>query len=323
MKETSKHKEAKRIREIVSNFWISRIILTANNLRVFDELEKPLTAKSVAKRLALDPRATELLLNSLVSLKFLRKKGNRFINTSTASKYLVRQSPFYLGDIIRHNEVLWTNWSYLNEVVKTGKPANKAFELESFILGMHNLARLKKDILIKQLNLKGIKRILDLGGGPGTYSMEFAKRGKDVYLFDRPETLEIARTLIDKEGLGDRITLLQGDFLTDPIGSDYDMVLMSQILHAYGKRDIKSLLKKTWKALNTSGILVIHEFYLDSTLTEPLTGAIFSINMLVNTPQGRTYSVRELKEFLKGSGFKILGVHRLDDTVLIRSQKRR
>lgn len=323
MKENSKHKEAKRIRELVFNYWVSRVVLTANNLRVFDVLEKPLTAKTVAKRLALDPRATELLLNSLVSLKLLRKKGNRFINTSTASKYLVQQSPFYLGDIIRHNEVLWTNWSYLNEVVKTGKPASREFELESFILGMHNLARLKKDILIKQLDLKGIKRILDLGGGPGTYSMEFAKRGKDVYLFDRPETLEIARTLIDKDGMGDRITLLEGDFLTDTIGSGYDMVLMSQILHAYGKRDIKSLLKKTWKALNSSGILVIHEFYLDTTLTEPLTGAIFSINMLINTPQGRTYSVQELKGFLRQSGFKVISVHRLDDTVLIQSQKRR
>jgi ubiquinone/menaquinone biosynthesis C-methylase UbiE len=323
MKDFTKHKEAKRIRELVSNFWISRIILTANNLRVFDELEKTMTAKSVAKKLSLDPRATELLLNSLVSLKLLKKEGNKFINTSASSKYLVQQSPFYLGDIIRHNDILWTNWSYLNEVIKTGSPANKAFELESFILGMHNLANLKKDVLIKQLSLKGIQKILDLGGGPGTYSMEFAKRGKDVYLFDRPEALEIAKTLIAKEGLGDRITLLEGDFLTDPIGSDYDMVLMSQILHSYGKRDIKSLLKKTRNALKPSGILVIHEFYLNSNLTEPLTGAIFSINMLVNTPQGRTYSVQELKKFLKQSGFKVIGVHRVDDTVLIQSQKRR
>ncbi len=316
-------KGASRIREVVFAFWQSRILLTANNLRIFDHLERPVSARKLARILSLDPRATELLLDALVSMGIIRKKEKRFVNTPSASRYLVQGGACYLGDIIRHNDVLWQNWSCLDEVVKTGRPAKRAFEPESFILGMHNLATLKKDRLFKKLNLKRVRKVLDLGGGPGTYAMEFAKKGKEVYLFDRPETLKIARELIKKEGFHERINLIEGDFLADPIGTDYDLILMSQILHSYGKGDILSLIGKARKALKPDGILAIHEFYLNSTHTGPVWGTLFSINMLVNTPEGRTYSTEELKKLLRQRGFRIVSTDRLDETVLIQSRIRR
>jgi cyclopropane fatty-acyl-phospholipid synthase-like methyltransferase len=96
---------------------------------------------------------------------------------------------------------------------------------------------------------------------------------------------------------------------------------MSHILHSYGTGEIQRLLKKVRDALNPDGNIVIHDFYLDSSRTSPVTGAVFSINMLIHTFNGRTYSVQELKELLRKAGFRVRKVSRLDETVLVQARK--
>jgi predicted O-methyltransferase YrrM len=315
------HKEAFLIRSLASQFWSSRILLTANNFRIFDYLEKPLSARRLAEKLSLDRRATEICLDALTALNLLRKKSDRYVNTSASSKYLVSGKPFYQGDILRHNEILWANWSGLDEIVQVGKPKRRAQDHRSFILGMHNISSLKSREVLKHLSLKGVQRILDLGGGPGTYAIALAKKRKDVTLFDTPETVPIARDLIEEAGLGDRVRLIAGDFTVDSIGSGYDLVFISHILHMLNARENMKLLRKVKGSMNPGGRVVVHDFYLRSNRTEPLMGALFSINMLVHTSSGRSYTVNEISGWLKRVGLKVSKKQRLDETVLIQAQK--
>lgn len=301
-----------------SSFAVSRIILTANNYRVFDYLEgKGKSAGDLAKSVSADRRAAELLLNSLVAAGLLVKKDSLYRNAAVASKYLVSGKPFYQGDILKHYNTLWDNWSGLDTVLKTGKPYKKAHDHESFILGMHNLALQKVGEVTKTLRLSGVKRLLDLGGGPGTYAMAFARKNIEVTLLDFPETLKIAKRLISGSGLENKIKLLPGDFAKTCLGIDYDMVFISQILHAYNDRDCRSILKKSSAALRPGGRVVIQEFYLDETKTNPPQGAIFAINMLVNTTGGRTYTKEEISSWMKKAGFAGITAKVLGDTILI------
>ena len=302
----------------VSSFGVSRIILTANNYRLFDHLEgKGKTAGDLAKAISADSRAAELLLNSLVAAGLLLKKDILYRNTSVASKYLVSGKPFYQGDILNHYSTLWDNWSGLDTVIKTGKPFRKAHDHEAFILGMHNIAMQKVREVTKSIRLSGVKSLLDLGGGPGTYAIAFAGKNIEVTLLDFPETLKIAKRLIDSSGLGSKIKLLPGDFTKTCLGSNYDMVFISQIFHAYNDRDCLSLLKKSAAALKPGGRVVVHEFYLDETKTNPPQGAIFSINMLVNTAGGRSYAPSEISSWMKKAGFANITEKILGETVLI------
>jgi SAM-dependent methyltransferase len=308
----------------ISSFLPARVILTANNYRVFDLLEgKGKNAAAVAKALSCDRRAMELLLNSLASIGLLRKKGSFYSNMPVASRYLVSGKPEYQGNILRHYDTLWENWSGLDNVVKTGEPSRRAHEHESFILGMHDLASLKVGELMKHVDLKAIRSVLDLGGGPGTYSMAFARKKRDVTLFDSSETLKISKRLIADSGLKDRIRLLPGDFTKDDLGGTYDMVFLSQILHAYGPESCASLLKKIYRALNADGRAVVQEFYLDETKASPPQGALFAINMLVNTPLGRTYTPKEISGWMRKAGFTKVDIVRLAETVLITGRKSR
>jgi 2-polyprenyl-3-methyl-5-hydroxy-6-metoxy-1,4-benzoquinol methylase len=306
--------EARELRKLWSGFWSARVLITANSLGVFDHLEEPLSAEAVAKRLRTDGRATELLLDALTGIGLIGKKGGKYKNTAAASRLLLGGSPYYQGDIIRHADSLWQSWSALDEVVKTGRPAARGRDHRSFILGMHNLAILKVRDVMRAVGLSGVKTALDLGGGPGTYAMEMAGRGIRVTLFDLPDTIKIARGLArGKKG----IRFKGGDFMHDDIGGGYDLILISQIFHAYPAEENVEMLGKCREALNPGGRVAIHEFNISEDRTYPPYSALFSVNMLVNTAGGRCYPPEEIKGWLLEAGFGGVSEKLLGDTVVV------
>lgn len=312
--------QAKELRKLWSGFQAPRVLITANNYKVFDCLTKPQSVRTISKKLNTDRRATEILLDALTGIVLLKKQNDRYKNTKMASQFLVSGSSYYQGDIIKHADTLWKNWSGLDNVLKTGIPYHKSRNHSAFILGMHNLAVLKAREVLKNIDLRGVRKALDLGGGPGTYAMEMAKKGIDVVLFDTPETIKIARSIINKKGIKN-INLIQGDFLYDDLGEGYDLIFISQIFHAYPEKDNIRLLKKCRKAINKGGRVIIQEFFLDENRTYPLQSALFSINMLVNTDGGRAFPPGEIKGWLLKTGFrKVRKKFIADNDVLISAE---
>lgn len=310
------HDEAKELRKLWSGFWSARVVITANNLRVFDHLGPARTAAETAGMLETDGRGTEILLDALTGLGLLKKSAGKYRNAPLANRFLVKGSPYYMGDIIRHADTLWQNWSQLDETVRSGRPARRAHDHEAFIRGMHDLARFRAREVIRAIGLKGVGRALDLGGGPGTYSMEMAKRGVSATLFDLPETVRIARELVREAGVED-VAFAGGDFLVDDIGSGYDLVFISQVLHAYPEEENVRLLAKARAALNPGGRVVIQEFYIDGSRTFPAQSALFAVNMLVNTEGGRCYAPEEMRRWLARAGFRESGERVLEENVLV------
>ncbi len=313
--------ELQKLRSVATGFMGARVLITANTLGVFEILERPLSAQSVSRRLNTSKRATEILLDALVSLGFLKKSGRRYQNSSVSKRFLLKKSPYYQGDLLRHYDNLWRSWSGLDEVVSRGEPSTAEFDFRAFIMAMDNIARFKVKDVMKRIPLKGVKRVLDLGGGPGTYSLAFARKVEEVVLYDRPETLKIAEENIKNDPFKKRVVLKAGDFMVDDLGRGYDMVFMSQILHSYSEKECLRLIKKVKRSLLEGGIVVIHEFYLDSTRTSPASGALFAVNMLVNTTSGRSYTQKELQSWLKKAGFRVFQSDRLQETVLIQAKK--
>lgn len=312
--------EAGELRKLWGGFWSSRVLLTANNFRVFDYLKSPKTASQAARVLKADKRAVEILLDAVAALGLIKKSANKYRNSALADRFLVKGSPYYQGDIIRHADILWQNWAGLDEVVKTGKPSRRAREHGSFIKGMHNIASLKAPDVIRAVDMKGVKKALDLGGGPGTYTMEMARKGAAVTLFDVPETVKIAQGIIRKSGLKN-IRFIKGDFMIDGIGNGYDLIFLSQIVHAFSAEDSIALLKKCRDALNPGGRIAVQEFYIDKSRAYPPNSALFSVNMLVNTEGGRCYAPSEIKQWLSALKLREIKEKMLDDTVLVAGRK--
>jgi ubiquinone/menaquinone biosynthesis C-methylase UbiE len=313
--------DAKELRKLWGGFQSARVLLTANNYRVFDFLKSSRSADEMTEVLKTDARATETLLDALVGLGLLRKAKMRYQNSTTANRFLVTGTPYYQGDILRHADILWKNWSGLDAVVRTGKPSHVGRDHDSFIRGMHNIASLKAREVIKAIDMRGIRHALDLGGGPGTYSIEMAKKGVSVTLFDRPETIQIAREIVRKSGQRN-VDFLEGDFFSDDVGEGYDLVFVSQVFHSFSEADNRHIINKTKKALGPNGRLVVQEFFINKDRTYPAHSSLFSVNMLVNTAAGRCYSPTEMKQWLSEAGFRRITQEIVEDTVLVGGNER-
>jgi cyclopropane fatty-acyl-phospholipid synthase-like methyltransferase len=158
------------------------------------------------------------------------------------------------------------------------------------------------------LDLKNRKKLLDVGSGPGAYAIQFCQHYPELHatLFDRETTKPFARDMIKCHGLEDRITFSSGDFNVDKLGSNYDVIWGSHILHSNPITDVQALINTFFDALQPGGELLIQELILDDSKCSPQFPALFSLNMLLNTPDGRSYAQGELEEMMREAGFNHL-----------------
>ena len=290
----------------------ARVLMTANRMGVFPALgEAALTAAEVAERCDARPRSMALLLNVCVALGFLRKEGDRYTNGPEAIETLIPGKTAYLGDAIKHQEWLWNVWTHLEEAVRTNRPVRQraqplaGADWREFSLAMHNRAMRSGPILAEALDLSDKRQLLDCGGGVGTYSLFLARRYPRLraIVFDLPETTKLAEEVIAEFGLTDRVTTRAGDYLADDLGEAHDVVLLSAVLHSMGPDGCRALLAKCHRSLVSGGWLVVHEGLIDPEGISPLQAALFSLNMLVNTGEGRSYSETEITALMRETGF--------------------
>jgi SAM-dependent methyltransferase len=307
------------IREFASSFQKSRILLTGFELDIFTNIdEKGKTSPQLAKDLQLDAHACERLLNALVSLGFLVKKNGSFFNTPDSFTFLSKKSPEYMGGLM-HSNHLWNTWSHLTQVVRTGNSANPSEInvrgedwLFSFISAMHDRAKKQAPMQVANIDLSEIKSLLDIGGGSGAFSMEFVSRkpGLEATVFDLPNVVPITKKFIEKEGFSNRVKTYTGDYTTDDLPGGFDLVFLSAIIHSNSLETNQMLVKKCYDALNNNGRIVIQDWIMNNDRTQPVSGAVFAINMLVGTESGDCFTESEVSEMLTRAGF--INVTRLE-----------
>jgi SAM-dependent methyltransferase len=301
------------IREFAASFQKSRILLSGFELDIFTNVdESGTTNNQIANKLHLDEHACERLLNALVSLGFLTKQNHLFFNTAESFTFLSKKSSNYLGGLM-HSNHLWNTWSNLTQVVKTGNSANPSEINErgeewlfAFINAMHDRAKKQAPEQLANIDLSGIKFTLDIGGGSGAYSMEFVSKKPEIEatVFDLPNVIPITKKIIEKEGFSDKIRTHTGDYTTDDLPKGFDLVFLSAIIHSNSLEINQDLIKKCFNSLNKNGKIVIQDWIMNNDRTQPTSGAIFAINMLVGTEAGDCFTEQEVTEMLNVSGFK-------------------
>ena len=306
----------------------SRIFLTALELNLFETIGmKQVHVLQISKQLETDPRATEVLLNALVGLGILEKKEDLFSNTKYIIDFLISGKPDYMGAMFQHHANLWANWSQLTKIVKSGDAIKSEWNIkrsQDLAFAMKAYARDKAEKIVKLVDYSQATRMLDLGGGSGSYAVAFARAypSVNILLFDIDEwALEIAEQEIMDEGFQDRIHLKKGDVFNDDFGNEYDLVFLSYMTCLFGEAENRFLLKKVHAALDESGLVVICDAVIYDCKTLPSPSSIFAVNMLVTTRQGRLYSKSEIIEWLDDIGFHTENSILMDSFQLITARK--
>jgi (2Fe-2S) ferredoxin/SAM-dependent methyltransferase len=307
------------LRKEMNGFRESRVLLTAIELDAFTAVGSGANAEAVAEALGTDGRATETLLNALVALGVMEKREGVFRNAPVAARYLSAGGKDDSRAALLHTAHLWPRWSTLTECVRQGTsvtrrearrgPSSGVLDDDewttAFIAAMHKNAAFRAPLVVQAIGLEGVRRVLDLGGGSGAYSIAFARARPELTadILDRPEVVLIARRHIEEAGLTDRVKARAGDLGDEEYGSGYDLVFLSAICHMNSPDENQVMLRKTFDALEPAGRVVIQDFVLDPDRTGPRTGALFALNMLVGTQAGSSYSGNEYEGWLREAGF--------------------
>lgn len=301
--------------EISGRFWETCTLHAGVKLDIFTIIgDEQLACEDVAQQLSGENRAVEMLLNALVAMKLLSKSSHRYANTPLSKSFLVKGSPRYVGYMIMHHHYLVDSWAHMDAAVLSGRPVRTRASdgddqrRESFLMGMFNSAMNLAPVIVPLIDLGGRRHFLDLGGGPGTYAIQFCLHNPRLKatVYDLPTTRPFAEKTIAKFDLTDRINFKDTDYLEEEIEGSYDVAWLSHILHAESPEDCRKVIDKAVSVLDPGGMILIHEFILDNTMDGPLFPALFSLNMLLGTPAGQSYSEKQLMDMLAEAGVEEL-----------------
>jgi (2Fe-2S) ferredoxin/SAM-dependent methyltransferase len=295
--------------QTIRGFQESRVVLSAIELDVFSAVGEGATAAQVANTIAADHRATEMLLNALTALGLLVKIDDVFSATPVSNRFLTSGGQNDARAAMMHTVGLWQRWSTLTQAVRSGSGANADRDADWtrwFIAAMHRNASERARAVVEAVGTAGVSRMLDVGGGSGAYSIAFAKANDALRaeVFDLESVLPLARGYISDAGMEARVTTRAGDLRRGTFGNDYDLVLVSAICHMLSADENRALLKRCLAALRSGGRVVVQDFILNREKTAPRTGVLFSLNMLVGTEEGASYSEDEYRAWMSAAGFR-------------------
>jgi len=287
-------------------------------LDVFTVLEtlleegKEVAVADLARAVECDERAFSMMVTALVSLGLLDREGDRLTLPASAGKYLSRRSPEYAGHIITHHYHITPGWTRLPEAVKTGKRTREEssiftqsdVEREAFLMGMFNVAVNQAETVAKAMPLRDRKRLIDLGGGPGTYAVYFCRENPQLSatIFDLPTTEKFALGVVERFDLKNRVDFCGGNFLTGELPTGFDVAWLSQVLHGESPENAALLVDRAAKTLVGGGIVAVQEFFVEDDRRGPAPSALFSLNMLVGTADGQAYTWGEVAAMLMDAG---------------------
>jgi predicted metal-binding protein len=305
------------LEDLATGYWFSEALFTAVELDVFTLLDagggRP---ADIARKLSSDAQGVERFLMALCSLGLLTHSDGCFYNTRIASEFLVRGKDGYQGNTILWRKYLASPWRDLKECLKAGRrvfdPAPEGSEelagrIRRYVRAMDDVARVKvREVLPLFCNFPLTGSILDVGAGSGAVSAGFLERFPETKatLIDLPDVLGCAAELLHPKKIEDRITFCPANILEPwpaPKGA-FGLVILSNVLHAYAEVEAGRLLAEAEECLKLDGLLVIHDFFLEH---HPEKAALFDLNMLLNTYNGKTFAAGWVREQLQGRNLHV------------------
>lgn len=276
--------------------------------------QSPASLDELSHELALSRRGLRALLTALLTLGLLSKEGQVYALHPKAAPFLTPDSPDDQSNAILHMADMVTDWAKLEWCVKTGQPVERervtgsveTAQRAHFYRAMRDLARQQAPGLAQRLGLQPGQKLLDLGGGPGVYAYTFSAEvsGLEAAVFDLPG----ARTHFEEEAAAHSgkgaVEFIEGDYHKDNIPGLYEVIWISQVLHGEGPEECERLVQKAAKALAPGGTLWVQEFVVDPEGKGHPFAALFSLNMLVNTKKGCSYSADEITDFMALAGLE-------------------
>lgn len=302
--------------DLATGLWRSQTLTAAIETGLFETLaDGGATAPELAERLGIGARPAEILLTACASLGLLEQRDGRYHNAAVTDRYLVPGRPDYFADYVQMiAKYTAPGWLKATDAVRNDAPSKpvpdpdrsmfaEGNRPQSFWDGLFAFSTITARHLAKAVDLSGVRRILDVGGGAGATLIELHRQYQHLNgtLLDLPHVCGLAQQRIEAAGMSERIGTVPADFFNDPIPSGHDAILLSMILHDWDEGQNRKIIAGCLDALPSGGKLLISELLVDDDKAGPVDAALMSMNMLVGT-WGRNYTAAEYSEWLRDAG---------------------
>ena len=298
--------------QVGCGFMASKLLFVANEVGIFEQLaDSPATLDELTQRIGMPGRTMRILTDAMVALGFVENHGGRYHNGAAALSFLSGRGNEDLRPLLRYLDRLnYSMWMKLEEAVRTGKPVFKDLKLTEeeqriYSEGVESFTVEAANALAATYDFTSHHRVLDLGGGTGSFLSAVLRQAShlEAILFERPQVAAVARRRIPQT-IANRISVVEGDFFTDPIPQDNDVIIIANVMHLLLPEHNLVLLRRLRQNVRDDATLLLVDFWTNSTHTEPMFAALMAGAFLLRTGEGDIYSEEEVRNWLQTSGWR-------------------
>jgi SAM-dependent methyltransferase len=290
----------------------ARIIMAGVRLGVFNALaQEPHTHESLAAAIRVDASCLEMLLRCLVYAGYLRLDGHRYSLSALARRTMVEGAPRELTGFALWHYTQWQFIEHLETLIQTGVGVDFHATMTDpdawghYQKAMLEIARFDAPILARHVPVRrSATRLLDLAGSHGLMGATIARKhpGLRSTVIDLPAALDHARRLATREGLDDIVEHRAGDVLSGELGTGWDVVLLSNILHHFPPDQVRLIMRRACDALGPDGTVAVWELERPAPGQKPSEGdGVALFFRLIST--AAAYSGEEYAGWLTEAGF--------------------
>lgn len=304
---------------LINGYKISYALFIAAEFNLFDYIDGKRTVQEIADIIVVDSRALEIILDLFASVGLLEKKQKYIyfmkddilplLDSHSNNSFIpLMRLESYLSD--KH-----TSKDILREVIQNGKgydlfnQNSKENQEELYGVAMDHGSKYSSICCAREL--LGIKkgRVLDVGGGIGSYAIQLCKMNKDIEvdIIDKPEMEKECLRHISDNNLSDRITFYPGDIRQKTFLVEYEGIIVSNVLHLFDEMTNKKIIEKLSLILKDKGIIVFHDFFLPDDKTSSPVPSLFTLDWLMHGTFFNA-SYKDLSDWVKESGLRVLKI---------------
>lgn len=302
--------------ELFLGFWISRSVMAAVKLGVFETLgagHAPggLDLAEAQRALGLPARPTRALLDTCVATGLLEKEGGRYRNSALADRYLAADSEYSLRNYVLDERWCWSAWERLEDALRADHQllpedaeGYHAFPEDFFLDFLHGHSLAMGERLASAVDFGAAGRFMDVGGGSGAVSIALCRAYPhlEAIVVDQPPVVAKAAVHIEAAGLGDRITTWPANIFENPLPGGCDTAVVANVLHDFSPARAREILGRVAEALPQGGRVVVLEIVPDDERRAPPLAVAFAVAMIVNTAGGDAHTVSQYRDWLEEAG---------------------
>jgi len=303
-----------RLQRISRAYTETAVLYAALDLDLFTHIAGGATSlAALAEAMGVSRLNAERLLTCVLAMGLVERDGDTYVNAPDSARYLVRDAPAYAAPWMTFTRGDVPGWFRLTEILRDPAPpstlgmyadltvdAARAYHAATYSIGMGAGRR-----FCREVDLTGRRRLLDLGGGSGAYSINAVQRfdGLRAVVLDLPPVIEVAREYLERHGVTDRVDTLAGDFTVTPLPRDCDCAVMASNLPIYDAAAISAVVARVHDTLVPGGEFHLVGEMLDNDGSGPLDAAMWGMYEAVCGSAGRAHSIAECIGYLEAAGF--------------------